>query len=264
MYNIGIDIGGTFTDLVLVGKTGAVSFGKTPSNPEDQSLGVMAGLEMMAEREGLSLAALLAATGRIVHGTTVATNALLERKGARVGLLTTEGHRDVLEMREGLKPERYNLRLPRRPALIPRHLRFGVRERLRHTGKIETPLDAESLEAAIDALAASDVEAVAICFLHAYANPVHEEAARERLAEKLPGVYVTVSSEVLPHIKEYERVSTTAVNAYVGPVLERYLSGLDSRLREAGYTGPALITLSHGGVTPIEEAVRLAAGTVLS
>ncbi len=264
MYNIGIDIGGTFTDLVLVGETGAVSFGKTPSNPEDQSLGVMAGLEMMAEREGLSLAALLAATGRIVHGTTVATNALLERKGARVGLLTTEGHRDVLEMREGLKPERYNLRLPRRPALIPRHLRFGVRERLRHTGKIETPLDAESLEAAIDALAASDVEAVAICFLHAYANPVHEEAARERLAEKLPGVYVTVSSEVLPHIKEYERVSTTAVNAYVGPVLERYLSRLDSRLREAGYTGPALITLSHGGVTPIEEAVRLAAGTVLS
>ena len=114
MYNIGIDIGGTFTDLVLVGETGTVSFGKTPSNPEDQSLGVMAGLEMMAEREGLSLAALLEVTGRIVHGTTVATNALLERKGARVGLLTTEGHRDVLEMREGLKPERYNLRLPRR------------------------------------------------------------------------------------------------------------------------------------------------------
>ena len=112
-----------------------------------------------------------------------------------------------------------------------------MRERLRHTGKIETPLDAESLEAAIDALAASDVEAVAICFLHAYANPVHEEAARERLAEKLPGVYVTVSSEVLPHIKEYERVSTTAVNAYVGPVLERYLSRLDSRLREEATDG---------------------------
>ena len=145
----------------------------------------------MAEREGLSLAALLAATGRIVHGTTVATNALLERKGARVGLLTTEGHRDVLEMREGLKPERYNLRLPRRPALIPRHLRFGVRERLRHTGKIERPLDAESLEAAIDALAASDVEAVAICFLHAYANPVHEKRRasgwpRNCLASTLP------------------------------------------------------------------------------
>ena len=264
MYNIGIDIGGTFTDLVLVDETGAVSFGKTPSNPEDQSLGVMAGLEMMAEREGLSLKALLAETDRIVHGTTVATNALLERKGARVGLLTTQGHRDVLEMREGLKPERYNLRLPRRPALIPRHLRFGVRERLRHTGEVETPLDPESLEAAIDALADADVEAVAICFLHAYANPIHEEAARNRLSAKLPNVYVTTSSEVLPHIKEYERVSTTAVNAYVGPVLERYLSRLDGRLRDGGYGGPALITLSHGGVTPIEEAVRLAAGTVLS
>ncbi|MEE2689822.1 MAG: hydantoinase/oxoprolinase family protein [Pseudomonadota bacterium] len=264
MYNIGIDIGGTFTDIVLVGETGEVKFVKTPSDPEDQSIGVMAGLSLMAEREGLSLGALLAETGRIVHGTTVATNALLERKGARLGLLTTEGHRDVLEMREGLKPERYNLRLARRPALIPRHLRFGVRERIRHTGVVKVELDRDSLDAAIDALAAANVEAVAICFLHSYVSPSHERAASERLAEKLPGVYVSLSSEVLPHIKEYERVSTTAVNAYVGPVLQRYLSRLEKRLCDAGYNGPALITLSHGGVTPIAEAVRLAAGTVLS
>ncbi|MEL0021149.1 MAG: hydantoinase/oxoprolinase family protein, partial [Rickettsiales bacterium] len=264
MYRIGIDIGGTFTDLVLVDEAGAVSFGKTPSNPQDQSIGVMVGLEMMAARVGLGLDTLLAQTERVVHGTTVATNALLERKGARVGLLTTEGHRDVLEMREGLKPERYNLRLPRQPALIPRNLRIGVRERMRHTGTVETPLDIASLEAAISVLKAADVEAVAVCYLHAYANAAHEEETRARLAQALPDVYVSLSSEVLPHIKEYERVSTTAVNAYVGPVLKRYLSQLETRLRDAGYSGPALITLSHGGVAPIVEAIRMAAGTVLS
>lgn len=264
MYRIGIDIGGTFTDLVLVDDSGTVTFGKTPSHPEDQSIGVMTGLGMMAERVGLSLGVLLAETDRIVHGTTVATNALLERKGARVGLLTTEGHRDVLEMREGLKPERYNLRLPRQPALIPRHLRLGVRERLRHTGEVEVALDSASLDTAIDALKGANVEAVAVCYLHAYANADHEQETRTRLMEEMPDVYVSLSSEVLPHIKEYERVSTTAVNAYVGPVLERYLSQLETRLRDAGYRGPALITLSHGGVTPIIEAIRMAAGTVLS
>lgn len=264
MYRIGIDIGGTFTDLVLVDDSGAVTFGKTPSNPEDQSIGVMVGLNMMAEKVDLSLDTLLANTDRIVHGTTVATNALLERKGAKVGLLTTEGHRDVLEMREGLKPERYNLRLPRYPALIPRQLRLGVRERLRHTGEVEVPIDEASLDDAISSLKAENVEAVAVCYLHAYANASHEQITRDRLAKSLPGVYVSLSSDVLPHIKEYERVSTTAVNAYVGPVLERYLSQLEKRLRDAGYVGPALITLSHGGVTPIVEAIRLAAGTVLS
>lgn len=264
MYRIGIDIGGTFTDLVLVDDAGTVLFGKTPSNPEDQSIGVMTGLEMMAGRIGKPLDALLAETDRIVHGTTVATNALLERKGARLGLLTTDGHRDVLEMREGLKPDRYNLRLPRQPALVPRHLRLGVRERLRHTGEVETPLDAKSLQTAIDVLRAADVQAVAVCYLHAYANPVHERKTLAQLEAALPGVYVSLSSEVLPHIKEYERVSTTAVNAYVGPVLQRYLSQLEGRLRDAGYVNPALITLSHGGVTPIVEAIRMAAGTVLS
>ena len=264
MYRIGIDIGGTFTDLVIVDGAGTVTFGKTQTIPENQSLGVMAGLQMMADRVHLSLETLLQKTERIVHGTTVATNALLERKGARLGLLTTEGHRDVLEMREGLKPERYNLRLPRQPALIPRHLRLGVRERLRYTGEVEIALDQDSLGEAIKVLQAEKVEAIAVCYLHAYANPAHERATRDYLVEQLPSVYVSLSSDVLPHIKEYERVSTTAVNAYVGPVLERYLKELESLLLDAGYNGPALITLSHGGVTPILEAVRLAAGTVLS
>jgi N-methylhydantoinase A len=264
MYRIGVDIGGTFTDLVVVDEAGEVHFGKIASTPEDQSIGVMAGLEMMAARLSTPLDALLGQTERIVHGMTVATNALLERKGARLGLLTTEGHRDVLEMREGLKPERYNLRLPRHPALAPRALRFGVRERMRDTGAVETELDMESLDLAIDALRREKVEAVAVCYLHAYANPLHEQKTRDRLAELLPDIYVSLSSDVLPQIKEYERVSTTAVNAYVGPALERYLGRLQNRLRDAGYNGPALITLSHGGVAPIVEAIRLAAGTVLS
>lgn len=264
MYRIGIDIGGTFTDLVVVDDAGAVHFGKTPSTPEDQSIGVMTGLVMMADRLSMSPGDMLGQTERIVHGMTVATNALLERKGARLGLLTTQGHRDVLEMREGLKPERYNLRLARYPALAPRALRFGVRERMRHTGAVETLLDLKSLDDAIEALRRENVEAVAVCYLHAYANAAHERETRDRLAEKLPDVYVSLSSDVLPQIKEYERVSTTAVNAYVGPALERYLGRLQDRLRDAGYSGPALITLSHGGVAPIVEAIRLAAGTVLS
>ena len=264
MYRIGVDIGGTFTDLVVVEDAGAVHFGKIASTPEDQSIGVMAGLDMMAGRLLMPLVAMLGQTERIVHGMTVATNALLERKGARLGLLTTEGHRDVLEMREGLKPERYNLRLPRHPALAPRALRFGVRERMRDTGSVETSLDMDSLDTAIEALRREKVEAIAVCYLHAYANPAHEQQTRDRLAELLPDVYVSLSSDVLPQIKEYERVSTTAVNAYVGPALERYLARLQNRLKETGYSGPALITLSHGGVAPISEAIRLAAGTVLS
>jgi N-methylhydantoinase A len=241
-----------------------VHFGKTPSTPEDQSIGVMTGLSMMAERLSMTTAEMLGQTERVVHGMTVATNALLERKGARLGLLTTEGHRDILEMREGLKPERYNLRLPRYPALAPRHLRLGVRERMRDTGAVEIALDGDSLDAAIETLRAAKVEAVAVCYLHSYANPDHEHETRDKLLAAMPDVYVSLSCEVLPQIKEFERVSTTAVNAYVGPALDRYLGGLERSLRREGYQGPALIILSHGGVAPIAEAIRLAAGTVLS
>lgn len=264
MYRIGIDVGGTFTDLVAIDKLGNVTLGKTPSTPEDQSIGVMEGLTQVARTLGLDLAGLLAITERIVHGTTVATNALLERKGAKVGLLTTMGHRDVLEMREGLKPERYNLRLPRPEALVPRHLCLGVRERLRADGRIETPLDHGSLDQAIEVLRREAVTSVAICYLHAYRDGQHERATREVLAAALPDVHVCLSSEVLPQIKEYERVSTTVVNAYVAPILARYLSRLEDALAVAGYDGPVLIMLSHGGIAPIAEAIRMAAGTVLS
>ncbi len=265
MYRIGIDVGGTFTDLVAVDDRGVSTFAKAASTPADPSIGTMDGLEVLATALGLDRGTLLARTDRIVHGTTVATNALLERKGAKVGLLTTAGHRDVIEMREGLKPEdRYNLRLTPPEPLVPRHLRFGVTERIRASGEILTPLDRASLNAAIQQLKTEGVTAIAICFLHAWKNPAHEQAAEAAVRAALPDTYVTTSSGVYPQIKEYERVSTTIVNAYVGPVVDRYMQRLVVRLKEAGYKGPLFIMLSHGGVAPVEEAVRLSAATVLS
>ena len=263
-YRIGVDVGGTFTDLVAVDDGGRITVAKSASTPRDQSIGVLDGLELLAGSLGIDRAALLASTDRIVHGTTVATNALLERKGARLGLLTTEGHRDVLEMREGLKDDRYALRQPAPEPLVPRHLRLPVRERIRADGRTATPLGQTSLRAAIRTLAAEEVEAVAVCYLHAYRSPEHERLTAEALARALPGVYVSLSSQVFPQIKEYERVCTTVVNAYVGPVLERYLHRLAERLAEAGYSGPVLIMQSHGGLATVADAVRLAAGGVLS
>jgi len=264
MYRIGVDVGGTFTDLVAVDEEGRTILEKAVTTPADPSIGVLEGLALLAARLGLDRAALLAQTERIVHGTTVATNALLERKGARVGLLITEGHRDVIEMREGLKDDRYNLRMPPPEQLVPRKLRIGVRERVRADGRIETPLDHASLDAAIAALKRERVESVAVCYLHAWRDPRHEHITGAAIARELPQAHTSLSAAVLPQIKEFERVSTTVVNAYVGPVLSLYLGRLERRLTEAGYNGPTLIIQSHGGVTPIAEAGRLAAGAVLS
>ena len=264
MFTIGIDVGGTFTGLVAIDATGRTVFAKSLSTPQDQSVGVMAGLEELAQLLNLARAELLATTQRIVHGTTVATNALLERKGAKVALITTEGHRDLIEMREGLKNNRYNLRSPPLEPLVPRELRFGVRERLRSDGEVLIPLDDASLDQTIAAVRASGATSVAICFLHSYRNPAHEAGVAERLSRELPAVNVSRSSDVLPQIKEYERVSTTIVNAYVGPTVRHYLTGLKRRLAEAGFQGTLFIVLSHGGMAPVDEAARLAAATVLS
>jgi N-methylhydantoinase A len=264
MFTIGVDVGGTYTDLVATDETGRTIFAKSPSTPADQSIGVMAGLEELARRLNVTRAEMLAATDRLVHGTTVATNALLERKGAKVALLTTEGHRDVIEMREGLKPDRYDLRSPPPEPLVPRELRFGVRERLKASGDVLIPLDAASLAVAIAAIKKSGATSVAVCFLHSYLNPVHELAAVERLVRELPDVSISSSSDVLPQIKEYERVSTTIVNAYVEPIVRRYLTNLEQRLHEAGFKGSLFVVLSHGGMAPVGDASRLAAGTVLS
>jgi N-methylhydantoinase A len=264
MWRIGIDVGGTFTDLAAVDETGRVVIAKCASTPRDQSEGLVEGLGLLAAECGTDLDGLLARTERIVHGTTVATNALLERKGARVGLLTTEGHRDVIEMREGLKDDRYNVRMPPPVPLVPRALRLGVRERVAFDGRVTVPLATRSLEAALAELARAGVEAVAVCYLHAYRNPRHEAATARAVARRLPDAYVSLSSVVLPQIKEYERIWTTVVNAYVGPALARYLGKLAARLRARGYRGDVLIMQSHGGVAPVQESARLAAGAVLS
>jgi N-methylhydantoinase A len=261
---IGVDVGGTFTDVVAVDGEGKVTLAKAASTPADQSHGVIDGLNSLAARLGLTLGELFARAERIVHGTTVATNALLERKGARVGLLTTEGHRDVIEMREGLKEDRYNLRLPPPEPLVPRHLRLGVRERLRYDGSVLVPLDERSLARAVAILKRADAEAVAVCYLHAYRDARHELATRKHLERAMPGTFISLSSDVLPQIKEYERVSTTIVNAYVGSTVRRYLLSLKRHLGALGFRGPLFIVLSHGGVAPVEEAARLAVGTVLS
>ncbi|MBV8752114.1 MAG: hydantoinase/oxoprolinase family protein [Hyphomicrobiales bacterium] len=262
---IGIDVGGTFTDLVAIDDRGVATLAKVPSTPDDPSRGVIDGLERLAETLVLPTTELLRAADRIVHGTTVATNALIEGKGARSGMLITAGHRDVIEMREGLKPiERYNMRLPPPAQLVPRALRLPVVERMRHDGRVQVPLDEKSLDQAIHALRAAEVEAVAVCFLHSWRDPRHEQIAAQALGRALPHVYVALSSQVLPKIKEFERFSTTVVNAYVGPRLARYLARLSERLKSAGYAGPVLIMQSHGGVLPIDDAIRLAAGAVLS
>ena len=263
-YRIGIDVGGTFTDCVAIDDRGRITTAKSASTPQDQSIGVLAGLELLAGALGINRSTLLGATERIVHGTTVATNALLERKGAKLGLLTTEGHRDVLEMREGLKDDRYALRQPAPDPLVPRHLRLAVSERVRADGTASKPLGSASLRSAIRTLADERVEAVAVCYLHAWRSPEHERLTAEALARDLPGAYVSLSCDVFPQIKEFERVCTTVVNAYVGPALERYLRRLVERLAEAGYAGPVLIMQSHGGLATVADAVRLAAGGVLS
>jgi N-methylhydantoinase A len=263
-FIIGIDVGGTFTDIVVSGPGGETVIAKAATTPADQSDGVLAGISLAAQRLGMSERDLLGATTRIVHGTTVATNAFLEGKTARTAMLTTAGHRDVIEMREGLKPDRYNLRMTPPPPLVPRHLRLPVTERVRADGSVEIPLDPTSLSAAIDTLREAGVQSVAVCFLHAWRNPEHERKAAAAVRGRMPGVYVSTSSEVLPQIKEFERFSTTVANAAVGPVIQNYLGRLQTRLRDAGCGGELLVILSHGGVASVEEATRFAAGTALS
>jgi N-methylhydantoinase A len=264
VYRIGIDVGGTFTDFVAVDEDGSVTIAKSPSTPDDQSEGVLNGLAVLAAELHLDIAGLLTRTSQIVHGTTVATNALLERRGAKVGMLTTDGHRDIIEQREGLKPERYNLRLPPAPALVPRSLRVGVRERIRHDGTVSTALCESSVRECVAKLNRARVDSVAICYLHSYRNPVHERETRRIVREMMPEAYISLSSEVLSQIKEYERFSTTVANAFVGRQLSSYLFNLERRLCEAGYTREILVMHSHGGVGTIADSSSLAAGCILS
>ena len=256
MFKIGIDVGGTFTDFVVVEDGQSPRYFKTPSTPQDPSEGVMVGLEDVAAGFELPLRELLDSTELVIHGTTVATNTLVERKGARVGLITTEGFRDLLEMREGLKEDRCNLRMTPLAPLVPRYLRLGVTERVKSDGSVHTPLDLGDLDRVLDALEEEDVEALAVCFLFSYLNPAHEQMAGERVRARFPGIYTSLSQEIIPQIKEFDRLSTTVINSYVGPVFSQYLSRLRQRLDPYRRVRDVLIMQSNGGVAPIEESMR--------
>ena len=250
---LGVDVGGTFTDLVAT-VDGEVLTAKVPSTPADQSVGVMASIRASElPPEGVAAFA---------HGMTVATNALLERRGARTALVTTEGFRDALEIGRQNRPSLYDLAQDRPPALIPRDLRFTVRERAGPDGEL-VPLDETSVEEAVRALTAAAVEAVAVCLLFAFLHPAHERRVGEILRERLPGVHVSLSSEVLPEFREYERFATTAADAYLAPKLAAYLGNLAAKVEEAGLPAPAVMQ-SSGGVTELAEAARAAGAFVLS
>ena len=250
---VGVDVGGTFTDVVLLGDDGRMVARKVSSTPEDYSRGI-------AEGVAAALADCGATPGdvtSVVHATTVATNTILEQKGAKTGLITTRGFRDVLEMRRLRIPVMYDLQYEKPPPLVPRRLRREVDERLGPDGTVRRALDPASLDAAVAELRREGVEAAAVSLLHAYANPAHEREVATRLREAFPnGLYVTCSSDILPEIREYERTSTAVVNAYIGPVVQRYMETLLDRLRELGVDCPVHIMQSSGGVMSVEAAGR--------
>ncbi|HEY7032211.1 MAG TPA: hydantoinase/oxoprolinase family protein [Thermomicrobiales bacterium] len=259
-YRVGADIGGTFTDVVLVAPNGAFATRKVLSTVDDYSRGI---LDALADL----LAALdvpAAAVAEIVHGTTVATNAILEGKGAPTALLTTRGFRDVLELRRLRTPHLYDrFYEPPRP-IVERRLRLEVGERLDAAGEIVEPLDAGSVHVALDRIAGDGAEAVAICLLHSYRNPAHERRVGELVRARLPHVYLSLSVDVLPEIREYERTSTTVINAYVGPVVKSYLDSLAHRLGTAGIPADLLIMQSNGGIMSAAAAARTPAQIVES
>ncbi|MDP6342239.1 MAG: hydantoinase/oxoprolinase family protein, partial [Alphaproteobacteria bacterium] len=263
---IGIDVGGTFTDFLLTREGEAPRIFKVLSTPEDPSIGCIGGLAEMAESMDppQSLEGFAAAIDTIVHGTTVTTNATLTENGAVTGLLTTEGLRDALEMRRGIREEQYNNRYTNVAPLVPRFRRLGIGGRLDRKGRELAPLDLDGVRAAIETFRQQDVAAVAICFMNAFTNPEHEARAAELVRRELPDAYLSVSSDLLPSIRFYDRVSTTVLNAYVGPILNNYIDRLVDRLRQIEFAGVLMIMQSNGGVMAPAVAKEKAALTLLS
>jgi N-methylhydantoinase A len=258
MYRITIDVGGTFTDCLVLDGSGALRQFKSPTTPADPSIGFLNALTKAAEGNGLALEAFVRQVELIIHGTTLATNTLINRNGAETGMVTTAGFRDIIEIRRGFKNIRtsmYEVFVPPYEPLVPRHLRLEAEERVVYSGDVHTPLREEDVRVAAERLSKAGVEAVAVGFLHAYANPAHERRAAEIVREVLPDAYVTSSHDILPVWREYERFSTTVVSAYVGPVVARYLRALEARLAEAGFGGTLLLMGSDGLVESVEYCI---------
>jgi N-methylhydantoinase A len=250
-HRAGIDIGGTFTDLVLLDdRTGERALGKVLTTPEDPSAAVEKGLAELLEQEGAAASQL----GTIIHGTTLVTNALIERKGAKTALLTTEGFRDAVAIGTEHRYDMYDIFIEKPEPLVGRSLRYGVRERSLDDGSVLLELDEDHVRSISAELREREVKAVAVSFLHSFRNPRHERRVREILAEEAPEITVSLSSEVAPEIREYERTSTTIANVYVRPLVERYLQVLEERLRGLGFEGSLYIMLSNGGTASVETA----------
>lgn len=252
-WRIGVDIGGTFTDIVLLGPEGRLSVRKVSSSVDDYARAIVEGLAVALDEAGLTGADV----ADIRHGATVASNAILERKGARVGLIGTAGFRDVIEIRTLRMPRLYDLAWEKPKPLVPRRLRMTVSERIDANGAVVTPLDMDAAAEAIDKLVAAGVDAIAVALINAYANPAHELALKALLAERAPGTAVCISTDVLPEIREYERTSTTVVNCYVLPVVGAYLKSLQAGLIASKVDAPLSLMQSSGGLTPADAAARL-------
>src|SRR5437660_5452083 len=249
-FRAGVDIGGTFTDIVLLGDKGERHTKKVSSTVDDYARAITEGLaQLLAEVGGEARG-----IAELLHGTTVASNAILEHKGARTALITTKGFRDVLEIRNLRMPRLYDMSWTKPPPLVERRLRVEVDERVNAEGGVDRPLDEASVERAVRFLATEGVEAIAICLLHSYLNPAHEQRVKEIAARLAPDVILSVSAEVLPVINEYERTSTTVINAYVRPIVERYLHRLIAEVRRTGINAPLLLMQSNGGLMTAEAA----------
>lgn len=249
---VGIDIGGTFTDIVVVAPDGRTFTRKVSSTADNYARAITEGLAGALEPAGLGIDEI----AEFLHGTTVGSNTILELKGARIGLIVTKGFRDVLEIRNLRMPKLYDLHWDKPPPLIERYLRIGVSERVDASGRVTVPIERAEVEAAVDRLVGEGVEGIAVCLLNSYANPEHEKLVAEIIAKRAPGLPVSVSSDLLPQMKEYERTSTTVVNAYILPIVASYLSNLSDTLRGRGMKAPILLMQSNGGLTPLEEASR--------
>src|SRR5580658_5208552 len=260
-WRVGVDSGGTFTDVCLFDdETGRVEVWKVSSTPDDPSKGIAAGVaEAMARVDAAP-----AGISYFGHGTTVATNALIQHRGAKTGLITTDGFRDLLEIGRQKRPDLYDMNVDKPVPLVTRDLRLEVSERLRHDGSVETPLDEAALRDAVRRLKAAGVQSVAVCFLYGFINTAHEATAAHILREEFPEAFASVSHDVAPEFREFERLSTTVVNAYLGPVMRFYIGHLGQRVRELGVSATPHLTQSNGGVISFEQAERLPVRTVLS
>ena len=261
MWFIGVDVGGTFTDFhALNTADGRVELHKTPSTPDDPSRAILDGLAALMEAAGIKSGEI----GRLAHGTTVATNTLIQRKGASVAVITTEGFKDLLEIGRQIRPKMYDMKADHPPPLAPRHLRFEVNERIGGKGQEIRPLTEDAINAVVDAVAGAETDACAVCLLFSFLAPDHERRIGAALRERLPNIGISLSSEVQPEFREYERFSTTLLNAYLQPVIGRYMKTLGRRFAEVAPKARLGINQSSGGLMSVERAGDMPIRTALS